>query len=392
MTAFMGYERGNDRPGVRNHVLIVPTVSCSLGLSELALRRAAEEVGKGRVKLLRNLHGCGQAGADLEQTTRTLVNTALNPNVYAAIVVSLGCESVDADRVTDEIAKHKPAELVRIQDLGYSRALDRVRSLAKGFVEEASRQARREFDVSELVVGLECGGSDYTSGLVSNPLVGMVSDMVVRAGGSTIISEVPEFIGAEHIYARRAVNEEVRSQVIEAVRSFEEWLKREARVDFRGAQPSPGNIAGGITTIEEKSLGAVKKSGTAPVSGVLGYAERLGDRRGHYLMVTPGYDIESVSGMVAGGAQVVLFTTGRGTPTGHAVAPVIKVTANPDTAKALGEVIDYDASPVLDGRKGFEEAARELFDLLLRVASGQLTKAEELGQDDFGIFRIGPTF
>ncbi|MGC9072293.1 MAG: UxaA family hydrolase [Acidilobus sp.] len=389
---FMGYERGNDRPGIRNYVLIVPTVSCSLGLSELALRRATEELGRDRVKLVRNLHGCGQAGEDLEQTTRALVNTALNPNVYAAIVVSLGCESVDAEGVTDKIAREKPAELVRIQDLGYSAALERVRSLAKAFSEEASRQARRGFDVSELVVGLECGGSDYTSGLVSNHLVGMVSDIIVNAGGSTIIGEVPEFIGAEHIYARRAINEEVGRRVIGAVRSFEEWLKREAKVDFRGAQPSPGNIAGGITTIEEKSLGAVKKSGTAPVSGVLDYAERLGDRRGHYLMVTPGYDIESVTGMVAGGAQVVIFTTGRGTPTGHVVAPVIKVTANPETARVLGEVIDYDASPVLDGRKGFEEAARELLGLLLRVASGQLTKAEGLGQDDFGIFRIGPTF
>ena len=389
---FVGYERPRGRPGVRNYVLILPTVSCSLGLSELALRKAAEELGRDRVKLARNLHGCGQAGEDLEQTTRTLVNTALNPNVYAAIVVSLGCESVDADRVADEIAREKPAELVRIQDLGYSAALERVRGLARRFAEEASRVRRSEFDVSELVVGLECGGSDYTSGLVSNPLVGMVSDMIVSAGGSTIISEVPEFIGAEHLYARRAVSEEVRKQVLEAVRSFEEWLKREARVDFRGAQPSPGNIAGGITTIEEKSLGAVKKSGTAPVSGVLKYAERLGDRRGHFLMVTPGYDIESVTGMVAGGAQLVLFTTGRGTPTGHAVAPVIKITANPETYRRMHEFIDYDASPVLEGSKSFEEAARELFELVLRVASGERTKAELLGQDDFGIFRIGPTF
>lgn len=227
---------------------------------------------------------------------------------------------------------------------------------------------------------------------MSNPLVGMVLDAIVSSGGSTIISEVSEFIGAEHLYARRAVNDEVRRQIIDAVTSFEAWLKREAGVDFRGAQPSPGNIAGGITTIEEKSLGAIKKSGSSPVSGVLKYAERLGERRGHYLMVTPGYDIESVTGMVAGGAQLVIFTTGRGTPTGHAVAPVIKVTANPDTYKVMSEFIDYDASSVLNGVKSFDEAARELLSLVIDVASGRRTKSELLGQDDFGIFRIGPTF
>ncbi|MGC8566089.1 MAG: UxaA family hydrolase [Caldisphaera sp.] len=389
---FKGFERYNGRPGARNYVLILPTVSCSLGLSEVALKKIAEEIGEKKVKLLKNLHGCGQVGEDLEQTTRTLTNTALNPNVYSTIVVSLGCESVDAEKVADSISATKPTELIRIQDLGYSKALDKIKELAKKFSSEASLVKKSSFDASQLVVGLECGGSDFTSGIVSNPLVGRISDMIVSLGGSTIISEVPEFIGAEHIYAKRAINDNIRKQAIDTVRSFEEWLKREANVDFRGAQPSPGNIAGGLTTIEEKSLGAIKKSGSSPVSGVLKYAERLGERNGHYLMITPGYDIVSVSGMVAGGAQIVLFTTGRGTPTGHAIAPVIKITANADTYKIMQEFIDYDVSPILNGNKTFENATQELLKIISKTASGELTKAEILNQDDFGIFRIGPTF
>ena len=389
---FKGFERDNGIPGVRNYVLIVPTVSCSLGLSEVALKKITEEVEEKNVKLIKNLHGCGQVGEDLEQTTRTLINTALNPNVYAAIVVSLGCESVDAEKVADNISITKPVELIRIQDLGYSKALDKIKELARKFSSEASLVKKSSFDVTQLVVGLECGGSDFTSGIVSNPLVRRVSDAIVSSGGTTIISEIPEFIGAEHIYAKRAINNDIRKQVMDSVKSFEEWLKREANVDFRGAQPSPGNIAGGLTTIEEKSLGAIKKSGSIPVSGVLKYAERLGGRKGHYLMITPGYDIESVSGMVAGGAQLVLFTTGRGTPTGHAIAPVIKITANGDSYKIMQEFIDYDASSILNGTKLFEDATQELLELIAKTASGELTKAEILNQDDFGIFRIGPTF
>ncbi|MGC8573262.1 MAG: hypothetical protein C0172_01215 [Caldisphaera sp.] len=389
---FNGYERYNGRPGVRNYVLIVPTVSCSLGISEFALKKIADEIGEKNVKLLKNLHGCGQVGEDLEQTTRTLINTALNPNVYATIVVSLGCESVDAEKVADKISTIKPTELIRIQDLGYSKALDKIKKVAKEFSTEASLVKRSSFDASQLVIGLECGGSDFTSGIISNPLVGKVSDAIISLGGSTIISEIPEFIGAEHIYAKRAINESIKKQIIDSIISFEERLKKEANVDFRGAQPSPGNIAGGLTTIEEKSLGAIKKSGSAPVSGVLKYAESLDDRKGHYLMITPGYDIESVTGMVAGGAQIILFTTGRGTPTGHAIAPVIKITANADTYKVMQEFIDYDASPIFNGTKTFNDATQELLELIAKTASGKLTKAEMLNQDDFGIFRIGPTF
>ncbi|WP_069806658.1 UxaA family hydrolase [Vulcanisaeta thermophila] len=388
---FLGFDRGSGRPGVRNYVLIVPTVVCSLGAS-MAARKALERLSGfgGVVRLLLNMHGCGQVGEDLEQTTRTLINTALNPNVYGAVVVSLGCESVDAERVADSIAREKPVEFVRIQDHGYAKSVDLIVEKARRLAEEAVKLQRRSFDASQLVVGLECGGSDWTSGLASNPVVGEVSDMIVNAGGTTIISEVPEFIGAEHLYAARAVNDDVRKAILDAVRWYEEWVKREARVDFRGAQPSPGNIAGGITTIEEKSLGAIKKSGSAPVKGVLKFAERV-PGPGHYLMITPGFDTESVTGMVAGGAQLVLFTTGRGTPTGHAVAPVIKITANKETYEKLNDMIDIYVGTVLEGTETIQQAAKRLYEFMLEIASGKPTKAELLGQEDFGIFRIAPT-
>ncbi len=271
---FYGYGRANGF-GSRNHILIIPTVTCS----EFVVRKIAQEGQKfydlpdGKIKVLHNAYGCGQTGDDLEQTTRTLINMCINPNVYAMLVLSLGCESVDYERVAEEISKFKHVEFLKIQDNGGHRTIDLGVEKIGILAEEARKQVRKKRDIGNISAGLECGGSDYTSGLASNPIVGRVSDWLVENGATTIISEVPEFIDAEHLYARRAVNEAVREKIISTVHNFEEKLKREAKVDFRRGQPSPGNIEGGFTTIEEKSLGAVKKSGSALVSGVLDYAE-----------------------------------------------------------------------------------------------------------------------
>ncbi len=389
---FQGFERNNGF-GTRNHVLIIPTVICA----EYIAKKIKEGVKgfystpDGSIKVLDNALGCGQTGEDLEQTTRTLINVGLNPNVHSVLVLSLGCESVNADRVADEISKNKPVYFLRIQDHGGKATIDLGIEKIKSLASEAAKSKRKTADISELTLGLECGGSDFTSGLVSNPIVGKVSDWIVSKGGSSIISEIPEFIGAEHIYARRAINEEVRNKIIKMVHKFETKLKTEAKVDFRNAQPSPGNIAGGLTTIEEKSLGAVKKSGSMPVQGVLDYAEKT-PSKGHFLMNTPGYDVESVSGEVAGGANIVLFTTGRGTPTGNVIVPVIKMTGNSMTYSIMHDIIDFDASKVMSGEETFESAAKRLEKLLLDVVSGKQALAEVNEQDDFGIYKIGPTY
>ncbi|AAT42628.1 altronate hydrolase [Picrophilus oshimae DSM 9789] len=389
---FLGYERSNGF-GTRNHILIIPTVTCS----EFTVRRIARESLKyynnpdGSIKVLNNPYGCGQTGEDLEQTTRTLINMGINPNVSGVLVLSLGCESVDYNKVADEISKYKPVNFLRIQDYGGLKTVETGIEKIKDLAANAIKEKRNETDLKNITAGLECGGSDFTSGLASNPVVGKVSDWIINNGGSTIISEVPEFIGAEHLYAARAVNEDVRAQIFKTVYAFEKKLKEEARVDFRKGQPTPGNMEGGLTTIEEKSLGAVKKSGSAKVSGVLKYGERL-SKPGHYLMNTPGYDVESVSGEVAGGANIVMFTTGRGTPTGNIISPVIKITANEETFKKMEDIIDFDASPIMRGDETIESASERLKKLLIETANGRLTKAEINEQDDFAIYRIGPTY
>jgi len=389
---FLGFERNNGF-GTRNHLLVLPTVVCSQSIAYMITKEALKyyNADDGKVKVLTNPYGCGQTGEDLQQTTRTLINAGLNPNVYGVVVVSLGCESVDYNYVTDKISEYKPTYLLRVQDHGMQKTVEKAVETLKKLSEDASKLKRKETDISNLNLGLECGGSDYTSGLAANPLVGRISDWVVSNGGTSIISEVPEFIGAEHIYARRAINDNVKEEIIKTVLGFERKLKEEAKVDFRTAQPSPGNIAGGLTTIEEKSLGAVKKSGSAPVSGVLKFAE-IPKNKGHFLMNTPGFDVESVSGMVAGGSNIVLFTTGRGTPVGNPISPVIKITGNADTYKVMKDFIDFDASKIMEGTETIDEMAEKLKKLVLEVASGKLTKAEINDHNEFGIYRIGPTY
>lgn len=386
ITSFRGYYRDDGSVGVRNQVLIIPTVVCA----SIAAKAMAERVVG--VKYLNNPYGCAQAGYDLIQTEETLIGLGLNPNVASVLVVSLGCESVDARRIVDKIARsNRHVDLVIIQEVGgVLKAVERGIRILKGMVMEASKLRRDEASISKLVIALKCGASDATSGLASNPAVGVASDMIVSAGGTAITSEVPELIGAEHLFTERAINEAVKEEVLKVVKGFEERLKAYG-VDFRGAQPSPGNIAGGLTTIEEKSLGAIQKSGRSPVKGVLRYAERP-PGNGLYLMVAPGFDVESTTGMVAGGAQVVLFTTGLGTPLGNPVAPVVKITGNPETAKMMKDEIDVDVSSVILGVESIDEAGRRIFNAILDVASGKLTKAEALGHDEFGIFRVGPTF
>jgi len=383
----MGYVRPDGRVGIRNHVLVISTVVCS----GVVTRRIADQV-QGAVAI-ENPFGCAQLEPDLEITRRTLVNTAKNPNVGGVLVVGLGCEQIQADDLVREIEKTgKPVEKVIIQeeDGGTPAAIEKGVRLLRKMAEEVLSQRPEEVNMSNLVLGVECGGSDATSGLASNPVVGYASDRVVDLGGTVILSETPEMIGAEDILANRAVSREVGEKIVSTVRRWVE-LAASYNVDLVGTQPAPGNIIGGISTIEEKSLGAIIKGGSSPVQGMVNYAEEVGGK-GLWLMDTPGYDIMSVVGMVAGGATLVIFTTGRGTPTGNPIAPVIKVAANPQTARKMRENIDFDASTVTLGQETIEQAGERLFKLVMDTTRGKPTRAELLGFREFMIHKIIPSF
>ena len=383
---FNGYLRKNGAAGTRNHVLVLSCVSCANHVS----RKIADAV-KGAVCFCHDT-GCTQMGTDLEQTQRTLAGAGKNPNAGAVVVVSLGCEGVSAEKIVEEIKQTgKPVELVRIQTCGgTSAATAKGIETARAFRKELDKLEKTEIDASRLVLGLECGGSDFTSGIVSNPLVGYVADKLVKLGGTVILSETTEMIGAEHLLAARACCPEVADKLLAAVENVEQQAKN-MNEDLRGSQPTPGNIEGGLSTIEEKSLGCLAKAGSTVVNEMLEYAQ-IPTAKGLVIMDTPGYDVESVTGMLAGGAQVVLFTTGRGTPVGSPTAPVIKITGNAQTAQRMAENIDFDASPVLEGKESLEEAGEKLFELLMRVVNGEQSCAEKLGHCESAITRKGPSF
>lgn len=383
---FLGYRRQDGKVGVRNHVLILPTITCA---TQTAQR--ITELVHGTVTFIHQ-HGCAQVGVDYEQTFRTYVGLGKNPNVYGVVVLGLGCETHQARSVAAEIAKSgKPVETISIQDHGgtLSTIAEGAKVAAK-LVQEASTQVREWCDFSELIVGTECGGSDACSGLSANPAVGVVSDMIVERGGTSILAETTELIGAEHLLAKRAANNKVAKRVYEVIAAMEN-RSIQMGVDIRTGNPSPGNIAGGISSLEEKSLGAANKAGKSTLKEIIDYAEEPSEK-GLVWMDTPGHDIEQLTGMVAGGAQVVLFTSGRGTPTGSPIAPVIKIATNTPMFEKMRDNIDLNAGTIIEGKETVEEVAKRIFDEIALVCSGKLTKAEILKQHDFGIWRIGPTF
>jgi altronate dehydratase large subunit len=381
--SFPAYLRPDGRAGVRNHLLVLPSVFCA----DVAAQRIAEAV-PGAIALP-HPYGCAQF--DVDRVADTLAGIGAHPNVGAVIVVGLGCEMLQADKLAARIAANgQTVEVLSIQrEGGTLKTINRGRELAQKLAVHLAAQCRRPVPLSRLVLATECGGSDATSGLAANPVIGAVADRVVAAGGVVILSETTELLGAEHILARRAVDVQVGQRIVDIVAAVEQEALR-LGADLRGSNPSPGNIAGGLTTIEEKSLGCIYKAGSSPVQGVLGYAEPP-PGAGLYVMDTPGHDSESVTGMVAGGAQVVLFSTGRGTPLGAPVAPVIKITANPHTAQSMADHIDFAASNVITGEATVEEAGEALWALLLRVLEGQETATEILGHRELAITRAGPS-
>lgn len=384
---FMGYRRADGKIGIRNHVLILPAVVCANRVA-----RGIAEMVNGAV-WVEHQNGCTQLGADLELSKRVLVAHGTHPNVFGVVVVGLGCETLRAQAVAEEIraaCPGKPVKLVIIQDEGGSvKATMAGATAAREMLGQASREVREPVDAAELILGTECGGSDACSGISANPALGKASDLLIEAGGTVILAETTELIGAEHIVAARAVTPAVAERCYEVIARCEKQAT-DMGVDMRGGQPTPGNIEGGLSSIEEKSLGCVYKAGTKPLQDVIDYAMPV-TKRGLVWMDTPGQDIEQLTGMVAGGCQIVVFTTGRGTCCGSPIAPTIKVATNSELYRHMNDNIDLDAGPIVAGEATVDQIGKLIYDEMLAVASGKLCKAEILGFNDFAIHRIGPT-
>jgi altronate dehydratase large subunit len=321
---------------------------------------------------------------------RALTGYCVNPNVGAVLLVSLGCEELTPALLAPGLmqAQQRYEILVIQEEGGTTAAVAKGKQLAAQLVDAVANDQRELVDVSRLTVGVKCGGSDALSGLTANPATGEMADLLVGAGGRVLMTEVPEMIGAEHVLAQRAADADVRERIVQVVQKMEDSILATG-VDVRGSEPSPGNIEGGLTTLEEKSLGAILKGGTSPIRQVVAYAEAP-TQPGLIVMDGPALDAVSVTGMLAAGAQMVVFTTGRGTPVGAAIAPVVKVATNSALFHAMADNMDVNAGQVLDDGISLADMGHKIFEEVIAVASGKLTRSEVLGHHEFAVHSIGP--
>lgn len=382
---FFGYIRPGRRAGVRNHVLIIPTVACAVGVAKMV-----ENAVPGTIALEHG-HGCGRV-PEVPMHERVLVNIGRNPNTFAAVYIGLGCESLDARKIAAEAGKDNPnvCAFVIQEDGGSMETARKAAEFAREMVACASALQREPVPISELIVGLECGGSDALSGITANPSIGRMSDWLISEGGSSILTETTEFLGTQDSLGKQGADEQLCREIRGLIAQGEKYA-----VEIAGPKASrvisPGNMEGGMSTIQEKSLGCIRKAGYSPVRQVLEYGE-IPSVRGLCIMDGPGYDVESMTGLVAGGAQICVFSTGRGNPIGHPCCPVIKVASNSRIFHAMPGDMDINAGTILEGGS-LEQTGREIIEFLVSVASGELTAAERNRQGGIlGIYTFSRAF
>lgn len=392
---FSGFQRADGRVGTRNYIAVVAASNCAAYTSELIAQSFADEAlppNVDGVVAFPHGEGCAQAiGPDTEQLERTLKGVLDHPNVSAALILGLGCEvNQIAHYLGTEKATNIPATLqgLTLQESGGTRgAVAAARKQLRQYLERAAEEKRVEVPASKIALGLNCGGSDSFSGITANPALGYCCDLIVDQGGTVVLAETTEIFGAEHLLARRARNPEIARKLYGCVDKYKAYLRQ-----FGGSfndNPSPGNKEGGLTNILEKSLGAVAKAGTSALEEVVDYSERVRGP-GFVFMNTPGYDPVSITGLAAGGVNLIAFTTGRGSAIGFPSIPVLKIASNSNTYRRMPGNMDINAGRIADGEATVQQIGKEIFETLLRVASGERTHAEELGHHEFAPWRIGP--
>ncbi|HRW81025.1 MAG TPA: UxaA family hydrolase [Desulfomonilia bacterium] len=384
-TTFRGFVRPDGSVGIRNHVVVIPTVACANGVAGLVEKNVPGVVA------IRHGHGCGRA-LEIAMHQAALAGLGKNPNVAGAVVIGLGCETVNASVVASEIgATGRPVEFFMIQNEGGSRkTAEKASAAAQKMLADASRMHREECPLSQLMLGLECGGSDAFSGVTANPAVGLVSDWLVDRGGTVVLTESTEMIGTAHILLHRAQTPETAQRIVQIIDQAERRTK-----DILGPLASlviaPGNMDGGMSSIQEKSLGCICKAGSRAIAGVVDYGQRPA---GHGLMIMdgPGYDMESMAGLAAAGCQLMIFTTGRGNPTGFPIVPVLKVASTSRLYQAMEDDMDVNAGAVFEG-KGLQDVADEIKALAIEVMAGAQTRAEKNEQGGIlCLYALTPAF
>ncbi|SFL71163.1 UxaA family hydrolase [Pelosinus propionicus] len=387
---FKGYPRANGKVGVRNEIWVVPTVGCVNRTAQLIARGASEKFQAAKhidgIYEFTHPYGCSQLGEDHTNTQRILADLVNHPNAAGVLVLGLGCENNYIEEFKKVLG---PYDANRVKFLVAQDVEDEVESGIKAIyelIEQTAKDQRVDCPISDLVVGLKCGGSDGFSGITGNPLVGAFSDKLGASGGTSVLTEVPEMFGAETILMDRAINEEVFGKIVHLVNDFKKYYEDHNQPIYEN--PSPGNKKGGITTLEEKSLGCTQKGGRSQVVDVLGYGDVV-KNKGLTLLSAPGNDIVAATALAASGCQIILFTTGRGTPLGTAV-PTMKIATNSEIFTRKSNWMDFDAGVLLEGQS-MEDTAEKLLQHVIDVASGSLTKSEKMGFRDIAIFKNGVT-